>query len=175
LVFVALTVGLLHGFSSGLPPTLAKALPPSLGKALPLGPSVAPPDCNRVTAAAVTSAIGRQVQPVATSSGCAWGSRLDDPSTTLVTIELSASHAAYETQLETSARQHRVVYGAGLDTRFRPATALWVATGEPIGQGANRVTARADTHVVVATTGLRVSDDRARAMALSIATSANRP
>ncbi len=92
-----------------------------------------------------------------------------------MTIELSASHAAYDTQLETSVRQHRVVYGAGLDPRFRPATALWVATGEPIGKGASRVTARADTHVVVATTALRVSDDRARAMALSIAASANRP
>jgi molybdopterin biosynthesis enzyme len=90
-----------------------------------------------------------------------------------VAIELSASHAAYDLQLVTSARQHRVVYGAGFDSRFRPATALWVATGEPIGKGARRVTARADTHVVVATTALGVSDDRARAMAL--AASANRP
>jgi hypothetical protein len=176
LVCVALTIGLLHGFFSALPPTLAKALSPSLSKALPLGPSVAPPGCNRVTAAAVTSAIGRQVQPIATSSGCAWGTRLDDPSTMLVLIRMSASHAVYDTQLEASARQRRVVYGTDFDTRFRPATALWVATGQPIvtGRTRTRVIAEADTHIIIATKALGVTDDRARAMALAIAMAANR-
>jgi hypothetical protein len=87
---------------------------------------------------------------------------------------MSASHAAYDTQLETSVKQHRVVFGTGADANFRPGTALWVAAGEPIGSGKSRVTAGADTYIVVARTALGVSDDRGRAIALEIAAAANR-
>jgi hypothetical protein len=78
-------------------------------------------------------------------------------------------------QLVTSVTQRRVVYGTAQDPHGRPATALWVAAGEPVGTGAGLVTALADTHVVVSTTMLNVSDDRARAMALAIAEAVNRP
>ena len=132
-----------------------------------------PPDCATATAGQVAKIIGRTVQPIATSSGCAWGTRLDDSSTTLVTIRLSADHAAYDTQLVTSVKQRRVVYGSAVDAHFRPATALWVATGQPITKGKAGVKARADTQVVVARTTLNVSDDRARSMALAIAAAAN--
>ena len=86
---------------------------------------------------------------------------------------MSASHAAYDTQLVTSVKQRRVVYSGAVDGRYRPATALWVASGQPITKGKAGVKARADTHVVVATTGLKISDDKARRMALAIAAAAN--
>src|SRR5690348_3927153 len=54
------------------------------------------------TAASVSAALKRPVQPIVTTLACAWGTRLDDRSTMLVLIQMSASHAAYDTQLETS-------------------------------------------------------------------------
>jgi hypothetical protein len=132
-----------------------------------------PPNCATATAGQIAKIVGRKVQPIATSSGCAWGTRLDDSWTTLVTIRMPAGHAAYETQLVTSVHQRRVVYGLAVDAHFRPATALWVATGRPITKGNAGVKARADTYVVVARTALNVSDDRARSMALAIAAAAN--
>jgi hypothetical protein len=135
--------------------------------------AVRPPDCATATAGQIAKIVGRNVQPISTSSGCSWGTRLDDSSTTLVTIRLSAGHAAYDTQLVTSVKQRRVVYGSAVDAHFRPATALWVATGQPITKGKAGVKARADTHIVVARTTLNVSDDRARRMALAIAAAAN--
>lgn len=132
-------------------------------------------DCARVTGAQITKILGRKVLPVATSTGCAWGTRLDDPTTVVVSIGMSASHPAYATQLETSVKQHRVVYGKGTTPSFTQGTALWVAAGQPIGQGMSQVTAQADTTVVVAATTLKVSDDKARALALAVATAANSP
>ena len=158
------------------PPSAVTPTTSALGKkavAKPAPPSPSPPDCANASATEVAKAIGRRVQPIAVSSGCAWGTRLDDASTTLVTIRMSAAHASYDTELITSAKQKRVVYGATLDGRFRPATALWVANGQPITKGKNVVTARADTYVVVGRTTLNVSDDRARQMALTIAAAAN--
>ncbi|QGN57675.1 hypothetical protein [Nostocoides sp. HKS02] len=67
-----------------------------------------------------------------------------------------------------------MVYGTSVDPQFRPATALWVAAGQPIRAGGSSVTAGADTTIVVASKALGVSDDRGRAMALAIAASANR-
>jgi hypothetical protein len=86
---------------------------------------------------------------------------------------MSAGHAAYDMQLVTSAKQKRVVYGTSSGPGFRPATALWVAVGQPITKGKAGVAARADTHVVVARTALDVSDDRTREMALAIVAAAN--
>lgn len=138
-------------------------------KSAPAGP----PDCANASAAEIAKVIGRKVQPIAVPHGCAWGTRLDDASTTLVTIRMSAGHAAYDMQLVTSEKQKRVVYGTGYDERFRPATQLWVASGQLITKGKSGVKARADTQVVVATTALNVSDDRGRQMARAIAAAAN--
>ncbi|NYG05774.1 hypothetical protein BJ986_000261 [Phycicoccus badiiscoriae] len=135
--------------------------------------SVPPPDCANASASQIQKIIGRRVQPIAVSTGCAWGSRLDDPSTTLVTIQMSPGHAAYDMQLEASMKQRRVVYGGGYDASFKPATALWVATGAPIINGSSTVSARADTHIVVARTALGISDDTGRRMALAIAAAVN--
>lgn len=135
--------------------------------------AAAPPDCSTATGPQIAKIVGRKVHPVAVSGGCVWGARLDDPSTALVTITMSASHAAYDTQLVTSVKQHRAVYASTLDSHFRAATAVWVATGQPITKGKSGVTARADTKVVVARTALAVSDDTARRMALAIAAAAN--
>ena len=135
----------------------------------PLGP----PDCAHASAAEIKAIIHRSVQPVVTSSGCAWGTRLDDSSTVLVTIVLTADHGSWDTNLTTSVRQHRVVFGSSYDTSYRPATQASVATGQPIIRGAKPVRARADTVVVVATTKLGVSDDTARQMAVRIAAAAN--
>lgn len=131
-----------------------------------------PPDCANATGAQITKIIGHPVKPIAVSRGCAWGTRLDDSSTTLVTIAMSPGHAAYDTQLETSVKQKRVVYGTAYDVNFRPTTALWVASRQPITKGR---AARADTHVVVSRTALKISDDRARQLALAIAAAANAP
>ena len=107
------------------------------------------------------------------SSGCAWGTRLDDPSTVLVTIRMSADHSSYGTQLETSVKQRRVVYGTAYGPRYRPGTALWVATSQPISTGSGHVKALADTHIVVSTTELGLTDDQARRKALAIAVALN--
>lgn len=161
--------------SSTSPPAVKAATPPAgkktTAKAKPSTPG--PPDCANASAAEITKVIGRRVQPISVSTGCAWGTRLDDPSTTLVTIRMSESHSAYDTQLVTSVKQRRVVYGIGYDAGFQQGTALWVATGQPITKGKDGVRARADTHVLVARTALNVSDDRARQMALAIAAAAN--
>jgi hypothetical protein len=66
-----------------------------------------------------------------------------------------------------------VVYGKATDPTYHPATALWVAAGQPIGQGTSRVTALADTNVVVSTTTLKVTDNQARAIALAVALDVN--
>jgi hypothetical protein len=181
-MMLALSVGvgvassLIRAFVHGLSPVsgVSASQPPGPSvRSIGAVPALAPTDCTRVTAAEVTAALRRTVRPIATGIGCTWGSRLDDPATTLVTIQMSASHAAYDTQLETSVKQHRVVYGTGYDGNFHLGTALWVAAGEPISVGPARVIAKADTRVVVATTALGVSDDRARVMALAIARAAN--
>ncbi|QGN57676.1 nuclease-related domain-containing protein [Nostocoides sp. HKS02] len=114
--FGALLAGLLVvvmalGFLASLPKILA-SLPgghpssASLGSISASGSTVpAPTDCSRVTGAEVASAIKRTVQPITTRNGCAWGTRLDDPATTLVTIQLSANHSAADLELETSLKQ----------------------------------------------------------------------
>ena len=70
-------------------------------------------------------------------------------------------------------KQQRVVYGTAYGPRYRPATALWVATGQPISTGGGRVKALADTHIVISTTELGLTDDQARRKALAIAAALN--
>jgi hypothetical protein len=165
------------------PPSPEKAKPPSTGKSSPtktpttkaapkpkpVVPALAPTDCARATGAEVAKVLGRKVQPITVRTGCAWGTRLDDPSTTLVLIRLSEDHSASDTELETSVRQRRVVYGRGHDPNYRPATALWVAKAQPIGTGGGSVKAQADTYVGISTTMLGLTDDQARRKALAIA------
>lgn len=157
-------------------PSVSKAPKPPQAKPskAPVVPraALAPTDCSRATGAEISAVLGRRVQPVVSSTGCQWGTRIDDPSTTLVTIQMSAGHASYETQLETSVKQHRVVYGSSYDAHFRPATTLWVATGQPIGAG-KRPLAVADMKVTVAKEQLELTDDQARALAERIALAAN--
>jgi hypothetical protein len=155
--------------------TAAAGAQPSATAAVGAAPGPPATDCTSLTRARLTTILGRTVEPVAASGGCAWGTRLDDPTTVVASVATSASHAASDMQLVTSVTQRRVVYGTAQDPHGRPATALWVAAGEPVGTGAGLVTALADTHVVVSTTMLNVSDDRARAMALAIAEAVNRP
>ena len=158
------------------PKVTAVAPPKATAKAVDT-PTPKPPRpvaCGNASRAEVSKIVGRAVQPIAVRRGCAWGTRLDDPSTTLVRIILSADHSAYDYELETSRTQRRVVYGGGLDSTYRPATYLWVATGQPIKLGKSTVTARADTRVGVSRKTLGVSDDRARAMTLAIAAAVNR-
>ena len=88
---------------------------------------------------------------------------------------MSDGHAPYDTQLETSVKQRRAVYGTAYDASYDMATAVWIAAGQPIRTGAHAIKARADTYVSVARTDLGVSDDRGRAMALAIARAANTP
>ncbi|MFC8502489.1 nuclease-related domain-containing protein [Pedococcus sp. NPDC057267] len=141
--------------------------------AAPELPVVGPPDCANASASEVAKILGRKVQPVAVYSGCAWGTRLDDASTTLVIIQLPAEPGIYRTQLTTSVKQKRVVFGIAPDAKFRPAAALWVASGQPITIGKPGLTARADTYVVVSRSALGISDDRARQIAVAIAAAAN--
>lgn len=138
----------------------------------PPAPALAPMDCARVTGPEVAKILGRRVQPIAVRTGCAWGTRLDDASTTLVSISMSAGHAVYDSQFQTSVMQRRVVYGTAYGPNYRPATALWVATGQPIRVGNRRTAALADTHVIVSSHELGLTDDQARARALSIAMAA---
>ncbi|MDF2143830.1 nuclease-related domain-containing protein [Knoellia sp. p5-6-4] len=160
------------------PPTTAKASPTKAPakappKPKPVVPALAPTDCARATGAEVAKVLGRRVQPVMVSSGCAWGTRLDDASTVLVGIRMSADHKRWDSQLVTSEKQRRVVYGTAYDSSFKPATALWVATGQPIATAKGHVRASADTHVVVSTTMLGLTDDQARRKALAIAAALN--
>ncbi len=135
----------------------------------PLGP----PDCATATASQIKAIIKRSVQPVAVSTGCAWGTRLDDESTVLVTIVMTPDHAPYDTALATSAKQRRVVFGTSLDSTFLPATKASVARGRPVTRGSSGIKARADTVVVVSTRKLGISDDRGRQLAVAIAAAAN--
>ena len=146
-----------------------RAAPSTPAKVRPLGP----PDCANASAAEIKAIIHRSVQPVVTGSGCAWGTRLDDPSTMLATIVMTADHDSWDRNLTTSVSQKRVVFSSSYDTSYRPATQASVATGQPIIGGTKPVRARADTVVVVATTKLGVSDDIARQMAVRIAAAAN--
>ncbi|MDF2092568.1 NERD domain-containing protein [Knoellia sp. 3-2P3] len=168
---------------SAKPSGAAKAKPSPTGKAsptkapvpkvtprpTPVVPALPPTDCARATGAEVARVLGRTVQPVAVSAGCAWGTRLDDPSTVLVTIRMSLSGSVFDSKFQTSEKQRRVVFGTAYGPGYRPATALWVATGQPIGTGRGHVKAPADTHVVVSTTELGLTDDQARRKALAIA------
>jgi hypothetical protein len=179
IVPATLNAGMKHLTTPSSTPSAVVASPgaPKVAASPSSSPTVvAPPsptDCSTASGAEVGKIIGTKVQPIATTDGCAWGTRLDDPSTALVTIRMSARHAAYDYQLETSVKQRRVVYGGSVDAKFRSATALWVAAGQPITKGKSGVTARADTKVVVATKELGIGDDRARSMALAIAAAAN--
>jgi hypothetical protein len=151
--------------------TLGASPPPPLS-----GQSAASPDapaCTRATRAEVTHILGRTVYPVAVITGCAWGTRLDDPSTVVVSITVSSGHASYDYPLETSARQRRVVYGTAYDPHFKPSTALWAATGVPLTYGAAPIAARSDIHVVISTATLSLTDDQGRVKALAIARAAN--
>ena len=148
-------------------------VPAAKPKPKPAVPVLAPTDCARATGAEVAKVLGHKVQPVVVSGGCAWGTRLDDPSTVVVSIQMSADHKSWDTQLEASVKQQRVVYGTAYGPRYRPATALWVATGQPISTGGGRVTALADTHIVISATELGLTDDQARRKALAIAAALN--
>ncbi|WP_082552822.1 nuclease-related domain-containing protein [Phycicoccus sp. Root101] len=150
-----------------------KPAKPSSSKPKAAPKPLGPPDCADASAAEVKAVIHRTVHPVVTSQGCAWGTRLDDPSTVLVTINVFSSHEAWDTNLATSAKQKRVVFSGGYDAAYRPATTVTVAAGQPILQGSKPVRARSDIVVKVATDKLGISDDRARAMAVAIAARAN--
>lgn len=154
------------------PKATATKAPAPKPKPKPVAPALAPTDCARATGAEVAKVLGRKVQPVAVSSGCAWGRKLDDPSTVLVTIRMSVDHRSYDTQLEASPEQRRVVYGTAYGTGYRPTTALWVATGQPISTGRGHFKALADTHIV-STNELGLTDDQARRKALAIAAALN--
>jgi hypothetical protein len=172
---------------SAKPSSAARAKPSTTGKAsptkapapkvtrkpTPVVPALPPTDCARATGSEIAKVLGRKVQPVAVSAGCAWGTRLDDPSTVLVTIRMSLSGSVYESKFQTSEKQRRVVYGTAYGPGYRPATALWVATGQPISTGRGSVKAPADTHIVVSTTELGLTDDQARRKALAIAAALN--
>ncbi|KGN30524.1 hypothetical protein N802_06825 [Knoellia sinensis KCTC 19936] len=145
----------------------------------PAGKKVPPPapsktavsTCGNLTAAQVGKIVRRTVKPVAVSGSCAWGTRLDDPDTILVTLQ-TAERAALGSKFDTSAAQRRTVFGSAY-VNWKPATGLWVAVGQPIGTGKRPFVATRATHVAIATQELKVSDDRARAMATSIAVAAN--
>lgn len=154
---------------STAPAAKASTKPKTTTTPKPVVPALAPTDCARATATEIAKVLGRSVKPVVSSRGCAWGTRLDDPSTVLVSITLSADHDAFDTQLQTSVKQRRVVYGTAYGPGYRPATALWVATGQPISTGRGHVKAPADAHIVVSTAELGLTDDQGRRKALAIA------
>lgn len=159
--------------STSSPKTTVTKAPAVKPKPKPVAPALAPTDCARATGAEVAKVLGRKVQPISVRTGCAWGTRLDDPSTTLVLIRLSESHSAFDSEFVTSVSQRRVVYGRGHDPDYRPATALWVATGQPISTGRGHVKALADTYVGISTTMLGLTDDQARRKALAVAAALN--
>jgi hypothetical protein len=72
----------------------------------------------------------------------------------------------------TSQSQRRTVFGAAY-INWKPATGLWVATGQPIGFGKRPSTAKRDIEVLVSKETLSVSDDRGRALATSLAAAVN--
>ena len=148
---------------------------PAAATAKPTSATAPAVPCSSIPAEQISAVIRRKVMPVSTAGACAWGTRLDDPSTVLVTVRTSPGHVPYETELQTSVQQQRVVYGMGFNPWYTAGTGLWVATDQPIGQGRSRVLAVADTNVVVCGDQLKVSDNKARAMALAIAKVVNRP
>jgi hypothetical protein len=151
----------------GPSPTPGSQVRPSGSKPL------APTDCARASGAKIAHIIGRRIYPVAVTTGCAWGTRLDDPSTVVVSITMTADHSPFEYQFETSARQDRVVYGEGYDARYRPATTLWVARGARLVAGRQGARAVANIRVIVAGASLSLGEDQARRKALAIALAAN--
>ena len=102
-----------------------------------------------------------------------WGSRLDDPTTSVVSLQTQTEFRPHESQFVTSASQRRVVYGMTYDNKFHRATALWVASGQPIVGKQTTVTARMNTQVIVSTEDLNTTDERARWMARAIAMGVN--
>ncbi|KGN41821.1 hypothetical protein N801_04645 [Knoellia aerolata DSM 18566] len=161
---------------AAVPRSSAKPTPaPTPKRRATATPAVAMPvsRCAGLTAAQVTKILGRTVQPVAANQGCSWGTRLDDPKTTLVSLLTKTEHRSYESKFVTSVNQRRVVFGASLDSNFQQATALWVATGQPLSVGKRLVLARMDTHVVVSTETLGTTDEKARRIALAMATAVN--
>jgi len=131
--------------------------------------------CAQLTTGAVSKIVGRNVHPIAVHNGCAWGTRLDDPSTTVVEVRTQDGFAQTETNYVTFAAQKRVVYGSASDAVYRPATGLWVTAGQTITGGKKPLVARTETHIVVSKAGLKVSDDKARTMALAVAAAVNTP
>ena len=101
----------------------------------PPAPVLAPRDCAQATGAEEAEDYRAQGSAHRRGTGCAWGARLDDESTTLVSIRMYLRGAIYDSKFETSIKQRRVVFGAVLDPSYRPATALWVATAQPIRTG----------------------------------------
>ena len=129
--------------------------------------------CSGLTAEQVGDIVGLKVHPVAERFGCSWGTRLDDPKTVVLTLRTQADYRPTDFQYVSSASQRRVVYGAAYDNNYQPATALWVATGQPIVGKQRTVTARTNTHVVVSTKDLKTTDEKARWMARAIAMAVN--
>ncbi len=162
----------LPAFADWAGPLVAKSLTGALASPTTAAAPVAP-DCAHATQAEVARILGRRVQPVAVSSGCAWGTRLDDPSTVLVRIQLSPATAAYDYHFKTSAQQGRVVYGTGVGPTYRPATALFAAKGVRLGSAATGTVAAADLTVTLSTDLLALTDDQARPKALAIALAAH--
>ncbi|GAA4124009.1 hypothetical protein GCM10022415_29710 [Knoellia locipacati] len=136
-------------------------------------PVVPASTCSGLTAAQVGDIVGRTVHPVATRAGCSWGTRLDDPSTVVLTLQTQAEYRPSDFQFVSSASQRRVVYGTAYDNTWDSATGLWVATGQPIVGKQTTVTARTNTHVVVSSKDLKITDERARWMARAIAMGVN--
>ena len=137
-------------------------------------PVVAPVStCAGLTAAQVGAIVGRKVQPVATRQGCMWGTRLDEPSTAVVSLLTQSEYRPHEYQYVSSAGQRRVVYGSAYDNDYDPATSLWVAAGQPIIGKQKTVIARTNTQVIVSTEDLDTTDERARWMARAIAMAVN--
>ena len=131
-------------------PSATAAPPKAAGSAKPVARTVVPakplgpPDCANATAAKIKAIIHRSVQPVVTSRGCSWGTRLDDDSTVLVTITMAATHEARDATMTTSVKQKRVVFASSYYGGRGRGTMASVAAGQPIVRGAKPVRARAD-------------------------------
>ncbi len=151
--------------------------------AVPLAQQAAALDCRAVTGAQIASVLGRPVEPVATETGCAWGSRLENPPTVLVRVRTYAVGEGDDAGFRTSRERHGVAYGTAPGPTSSAATALRVAGGEPMSVpggeptrvGAAPATARGDIEVVLSDTILGIPDAEARVMALAIARAVNAP
>ena len=102
-----------------------------------------------------------------------WGSRLDDPTNSVVSLQTPAENWAHASQFVTSTSQRRVVYGTAYDNKFHRATVLWVAAGQPIVGKQTTMTARMNMHVIVSTEDLNSTDEKGRWMARAIAMGVN--